>query len=538
MSCRIKTNKKGQITKVEDAQGESSVLFNYILKLPHVKSAEQALEVYQEALKKTEDNSKLSKDEMESDFTFQAIYNSLLEGDTLEQAAKQNDLYIEDVQDGKELIGKGDENVVYDNNDGTVTKVNNLSMHDSPMEFFQRVAINNMLFPEAKMTIVGVTTRGNDIAVVVEQDKIEGETPTSNEIREDLKARGFTEREPGTFVNPDYIIQDVMKGNAVRTEDGIVYTDAAIYLNNEEEYAGKRVQKDPVMTIESGGKTYSSFKEALLKSDSDYVDFKVAGQTVLSLPTTTDDRTTQGAINNLIIDGLVNEEMTYHQGKKYFTPKGDTYFSSNVTLEFFKEKIGKVFSRDRWNVKDGLIEIKEESENEVDESSAVRIISKRVLEYFSSDPLLKMKDPISESNLRENLYDILTQMGVSVVSLEEYQRRFKNKSKGIPQSASALVDVANKVIAFKNAEISTEDLTEEVMHLIVETLEQSEIDELMTLVEQTPEYAQYYQQYADTYNETDARKEVLGKVMRNIALAKVEGKPESLLRRVINILFR
>ena len=69
MSCRIKTNKKGQITKVEDAQGESSVLFNYILKLPHVKSAEQALEVYQEALKKTEDNSKLSKDEMESDFT-------------------------------------------------------------------------------------------------------------------------------------------------------------------------------------------------------------------------------------------------------------------------------------------------------------------------------------------------------------------------------------------------------------------------------------------------------------------------------------
>jgi hypothetical protein len=536
MSCRIKTNKKGQITKVEDAQGESSVLFNYILKLPHVKSAEQALEVYQEALKKTEDNSKLSKDEMESDFTFQAIYNSLLEGDTLEQAAKQNDLYVEDVQDGKELIGKGDENVVYDNNDGTVTKVNNLSMHDSPMEFFQRVAINNMLFPEAKMTIVGVTTRGNDIAVVVEQDKIEGETPTSNEIREDLKARGFTEREPGTFVNPDYIIQDVMKGNAVRTEDGIVYTDAAIYLNNEEEYAGKRVQKDPVMTIESGGKTYSSFKEALLKSDSDYVDFKVAGQTVLSLPTTTDDRTTQGAINNLIIDGLVNEEMTYHQGKKYFTPKGDTYFSSSVTLEFFKEKIGKVFSRDRWNVKDGLIEIKEESENEVDESSAVRIISKRVLEYFSSDPLLKMKDPISESNLRENLYDILTQMGVSVVSLEEYQRRFKNKSKGIPQSASALVDVANKVIAFKNAEISTEDLTEEVMHLIVETLEQSEIDELMTLVEQTPEYAQYYQQYADTYNETDARKEVLGKVMRNIALAKVEGKPESLLRRVINIL--
>ena len=208
-----------------------------------------------------------------------------------------------------------------------------------------------MLFPEAKMTIVGVTTRGNDIAVVVEQDKIEGETPTSNEIREDLKARGFTEREPGTFVNPDYIIQDVMKGNAVRTEDGIVYTDAAIYLNNEEEYAGKRVQKDPVMTIESGGKTYSSFKEALLKSDSDYVDFKVAGQTVLSLPTTTDDRTTQGAINNLIIDGLVNEEMTYHQGKKYFTPKGDTYFSSSVTLEFFKEKIGKVFSRDRWNVK-------------------------------------------------------------------------------------------------------------------------------------------------------------------------------------------
>ena len=138
MACQVKRDNKGAIRKVEDSNGNESQLFNYINTLPHIQSKEQALEIYNESLKNQKDNSTLTKQEEDTDPSFQTIYQALKKGDTLEQAAKQNDLYLEEIEVGKDLLGKGDENTVYGEGNGYVTKVNNLSMHESPMEFMHR----------------------------------------------------------------------------------------------------------------------------------------------------------------------------------------------------------------------------------------------------------------------------------------------------------------------------------------------------------------------------------------------------------------
>ena len=51
MACKITYDESGKIIKVLDSNGKESKLFNDIAKLPHVKSLEQAVEIYEEILK-------------------------------------------------------------------------------------------------------------------------------------------------------------------------------------------------------------------------------------------------------------------------------------------------------------------------------------------------------------------------------------------------------------------------------------------------------------------------------------------------------
>ena len=61
--------------------------------------------------------------------------------------------------------------MVYATDDETVTKVNDLSFHETPIEFFDRIALHNHLFAEAPYTVMGFTHREdtNSFAVIVQQ---------------------------------------------------------------------------------------------------------------------------------------------------------------------------------------------------------------------------------------------------------------------------------------------------------------------------------------------------------------------------------
>lgn len=139
-------------------------------------------------------------------------------------------------------VSAGEESIVYrdPNRPGVVTKVNNLKMHASPLEFFDRIAIHNSLFSESPIKVVGFTIpRGNkgNIAVIVEQPFIEGRKASKQEVDTHLEKLGFTEINE-TFVSDEYVLDDVYN-NAVVTEDGsVVIIDEVASLNTESEGFG------------------------------------------------------------------------------------------------------------------------------------------------------------------------------------------------------------------------------------------------------------------------------------------------------------
>ncbi len=67
----------------------------------------------------------------------------------------------------------GEARVYYDGN--VVTKVNDLSFHDIPIQFFDRIAILNILFPESPYKVIGFTYRADtdSFSVIVQQPFID-----------------------------------------------------------------------------------------------------------------------------------------------------------------------------------------------------------------------------------------------------------------------------------------------------------------------------------------------------------------------------
>ena len=156
----------------------------------------------------------------------------------------------------------GDEQNVYlkpgDNN--TVVKSNDLSMHETPSEFFDRLAIHNMLFPEAAYTVVGVSKRNGKFSIVIEQPVVDGTKPTTAELDSDMEARGYTKSDnPGTYYDGDHVLDDVKPSNAKKLPSGeIVYFDTVIGLNTiEDDFGGER-EANPINSgSEASGVSFS-----------------------------------------------------------------------------------------------------------------------------------------------------------------------------------------------------------------------------------------------------------------------------------------
>src|SRR5690606_32621298 len=134
-------------------------------------------------------------------------------------------------------------------------------------------------------------------------------------------------------------------------------------------------------------------------------------------PTTRDERTVEGAINSFISDGILKDEKKIHDGQSYFVPEGETPSDRTIRQEMFKEAARGVLDRDQYTVSGGLITIRPKIEGRSAENSEHRIIADKMLEYFSSETVTASKNPVNETNLRLNLIKILTDMGISVISM-------------------------------------------------------------------------------------------------------------------------
>jgi len=170
----------------------------------------------------------------------------------LEVYAKSQGIWVEP-EDLVDKFGKifkgGSESTIHLNGDGYVTKVNNLSFYGQEdgnlLDFFDRIAIHNHLFPTTKYTLVGFTNDLGGLLAIVRQPFIANAVPTHfNDTTPYMHKLGF-KGAYGTYYNDNYIVRDLHQDNILTGEDGRLYViDPAIRLNNQARFGGKMVAGD------------------------------------------------------------------------------------------------------------------------------------------------------------------------------------------------------------------------------------------------------------------------------------------------------
>ena len=590
MACSIIRNTDGKIIKVLDPKtGKESKLFNDIAKLPHIESLEEAVSVYDEMLKngvpETQmldqlkidspsfkrwfGNSKVLTEEgkplkvYHGGFGKINVFSENFAGDTTadnEYGAFYFSNQKEVAEDSAELEELANDNLnvvegyvkmenpyVLDANYKNLREVEqdfNIQDFIGFMKGQTPNGIPDFIYDEVKYDEDDIEAYREEIEERARENNDLEESDTIEEYMFNEAASEILEENYVEQVFPEYdglIIKNVIDDIG---PDSNMYQDVYIAIESNQikssDNSGQfsEFNDDIFYSLEADGVQYNSFKEALDNTDAKTVDIISNGKVIASLPTTLDERTTEGLINSLISDNIVKPNKVILNGKTYFQTTGETAQDRMISEEFLKESLRTTLPKDSYTISDGLLELHPKEIVESEKGSLHQVISNRLLDYFSSDTIVTKKNKIDENNLKLNLLKILSDMGVSVVTLKQYQDRFKKKSQNIPPSAEALADVVNRVVAFKEGQLNLNNLTEEVMHLIVETLPQEQIAELSDLIKNSQEYQDHYEQYKDAYNNDEAliEKEILGKILKNLTLSKVGTKDKSFIVRLVDII--
>jgi len=298
-----------------------------------------------------------------------------------------------------------------------------------------------------------------------------------------------------------------------------------IYKNTESEEMYQK-EENYMVANRVGGEIFGSYKDALkgnpsqvevgfLDNSGNFIPFKTVKPSF-------DKKTVKGFINQGIKEGYISENKETYDGQSYFQPAGETVIGVGVNEEILRSKA--IVNLGWKNVKksdNGFLfgeYLKTDKSSEV--NSILNDELKEVLHTKSIEPEQETK--LNENDLKLRLLDLLNSMGVNATSISDYVEKYQIKN-GVEPSATALADIANKVVAFKDGNITTEDLTEETAHFIVEGWEQSEIENLLRNINKTKEYQEFSEVYRKIYGreyegaelEQIIRREVLGKVLAN-----------------------
>lgn len=159
----------------------------------------------------------------------------------LETYAKAAGVWVDntDTKYGEPHDG-GQEQSVYYHGNGYVTKLNHGALSENWMEFLDRIAIHNYLFPDTKYEVVGFGREGDGTFVaILSQQHIIGEKASHDEVVSDMAKMGFRLQKQGgqtqetgdrVFVNDKtgVHIEDLHLGNVVKSGDKLFYIDPVI----------------------------------------------------------------------------------------------------------------------------------------------------------------------------------------------------------------------------------------------------------------------------------------------------------------------
>lgn len=369
------------------------------------------------------------------------------------------------------------------------------------------------------------------------------------------------------FDNP----QDLAKYLIEFGSDGLVAKDAVIE---------KTVPTDePNLLFKSDkGNFFNTFKEALKDSTGGDIEIGIPVNNVFTalqtVSSNTNTNTYEGFINSLIKEDVLSDEKIIEAGKTYYKADGVSPILQLANEQIIKEKSNIALGKR--NVKvylDGRIELrgfrnevevgnKKTTTEEVATSSLEELQSKFGKEEGKALFLNKLLQNVlpsgtsgesidsDENSLRLRLLDLLNSMGVKVMSIDNYVKNYETRN-GVSPDAKTLLDIAQQVIAYRDGAISTEGLLEETAHFIVETWEDSEIENILRNIHKTQTYQELSQQYREVYSsenpnmsneeiENLVRREILGKELARGLQTRfsTEGKTEvqtNILSRIFEL---
>ena len=145
------------------------------------------------------------------------------EAGKLKEFAEENGLMLPDEYGAPHANGF-EQDVYFNPDDQSVTKINPNTTHDTWNELFQRIAIHNALFPDVAYTLKGFIERDGQLNAVFDQPLVvKGDAPTSAEVRDEMAKRGFEPtKDKFTFENKEtgVKVSDLHGANVIKDHKG------------------------------------------------------------------------------------------------------------------------------------------------------------------------------------------------------------------------------------------------------------------------------------------------------------------------------
>lgn len=302
------------------------------------------------------------------------------------------------------------------------------------------------------------------------------------------------------------------------------------------------------------GKVYDSVEEALIDNASGTMQagFRSPSNEEF-LPIV--EFNTEASENSRFVTSAVRQGMM--SAERILMPDGETRFQGKGNYEVSKKATARLahfeyaVTNGRHGVKlhgDGTFSIKDSGEfmevvNEDGTKSSIRVndipqlLSQSnpqnkvdlIVAYMIDKKYLESSEEAQDNNSEDlediatNLMYFLESLGFTTTMLENYKKNYNTKY-GQDPDVKALADMANRVVAFAQGDLTIESLSEEVAHIAIEFYaDQNSIASALANVHLTPEYKQhasfYRSKYAKNYKgvelEDQVRREVLGKILKN-----------------------
>ena len=277
--------------------------------------------------------------------------------------------------------------------------------------------------------------------------------------------------------------------------------------------------KEPKIFYKSDkGNIYSSIQDVLNNSSDSYETgvMNQAQDFVKMIETPIFDRSTQkGQIQSYIRNGY----LTGRQVAPNTYEAQDSYAAEILHTELLITQPYNTFKRSGNNFEFGDFTPK------VSKESGLLEVMDTLNDFVSKKFSKKNPKPINynQDELKIMIENFMKKMGFSITSIENYKKNYQTKY-GVEPNAEALIDFNSKILAFKNGEITLDNLSEEFSHFVIESWDQSEIQRMLSYVQNTQEYIQNAERYREAYSrqtqdktkiEEAVRREVLGKMLAN-----------------------